>query len=142
MRCIVHVDLDCFYVQVERSKNPELKDVPCAVVQYNKWQGGGIIALSYEAKAAGVKRSVRLRIPNFYAHVHKHSTFIRQMRGSDAKKKCPNIRLVTVPVKNEKADLTLYREAGSKVFSICSELEGVICQRTSIDEAYIDVTER
>ena len=59
MRCIVHVDLDCFYVQVERSKNPELKDVPCAVVQYNKWQGGGIIALSYEAKAAGVKRSVR-----------------------------------------------------------------------------------
>ena len=121
MRCVVHVDLDCFYVQVERSKNPELKGVPCAVVQYNKWKGGGIIALSYEAKGCGVKRS---------------------MRGSEAKKICPDIKLVTVPVKNEKADLTLYREAGSKVFAICSELDGVICQRTSIDEAYIDVTER
>jgi len=28
------------------------------------------------------------------------------------------------------------------VFSICSSLEGATCQRTSIDEAYIDVTER
>jgi len=78
-RCIVHVDLDCFYVQVERKKNPELRGVPCAVVQYNKWQGGGIIALSYEAKAAGVKRS---------------------MRGKEAKTCCPDIRLVTVRLNN------------------------------------------
>jgi hypothetical protein len=32
-RVIAHVDLDCFYVQVERSHNPELKGKPCAVVQ-------------------------------------------------------------------------------------------------------------
>ena len=58
-RCVIHVDLDCFYVQVEIRDNPSLKNRPVAVVQYNQWQGGGIIALSYEAKAAGVKRSMR-----------------------------------------------------------------------------------
>ena len=62
MRCIVHVDLDCFYVQVERSKNPELKDVPCAVVQYNKWQGGGIIALSYVTYFSKYSRTFNLHI--------------------------------------------------------------------------------
>lgn len=67
---------------MERKLDPGLCGVPCAVVQYNKFQGGGIIALSYEAKAKGVKRS---------------------MRGNDAKLVCPDIKLVTVPVANEKA---------------------------------------
>ena len=40
-RVVCHIDLDCFYVQVERQKDPALVDVPCAVVQYNKWQGTG-----------------------------------------------------------------------------------------------------
>ena len=118
-RAIVHVDLDAFYVQVERRLDPTLNNVPCAVVQYNAWQGGAIIALSYEAKALGVKRS---------------------MRGDEAKKLCPNIRLVTVRVKHDKADLENYRDAGSIVFETCGEL-GAICERTSIDEAYLDVTD-
>ena len=78
-------------MQVERKRRPELIGKPCAVVQYNSFQGGGIIALSYEAKAMGVKRS---------------------MRGAQAKEKCPEIQLVTVDVKREKADLSAYREAG------------------------------
>lgn len=89
------------------------------MVQYNKWQGGGIIALSYEAKRLGVKRS---------------------MRGDEASKKCPGIRLVTVPVAHEKADLTCYREAGTAVFELLSEQQGIVCERTSIDEAYLDIT--
>jgi len=36
----------------------------------------------------------------------------RNMRGDDARKVCPDIVLVTVPTKNEKADLTRYRDAG------------------------------
>jgi hypothetical protein len=32
-RVIAHIDLDCFYVQVERSINRFLKDKPVAVVQ-------------------------------------------------------------------------------------------------------------
>ena len=43
-------------------------------------------------------------------------------------------------VAHEKADLTRYRDAGSEVFETCAEL-GAGCERTSIDEAYLDVTE-
>ena len=39
-KVVVLVDMDCFYVQVEKKLHPELKDKPCAIVQYNKWQGG------------------------------------------------------------------------------------------------------
>lgn len=117
-RVVCHIDLDCFYVQVERRKDHALMNKPCAVVQYNKWKGGAIIALSYEAKAAGVRRN---------------------MRGEEARRACPGIQLVTVPVANEKADLTCYRTAGSDVFELLSR-QGAICERTSIDEAYIDVT--
>lgn len=37
------------------------------------------------------------------------------MRGEQAKKLCPEINLVQVPVAHEKADLTIYRDAGSEV---------------------------
>jgi len=33
VRVIAHIDLDCFYVQVERYHNPDLKEKPVAVVQ-------------------------------------------------------------------------------------------------------------
>ena len=118
-RAIVHVDLDCFYVECERQRDPTLVGKPCAVVQYNKWRGGAIIALSYEAKAAGVKRN---------------------MRGDEALELCPEIKLVSVRLKNSKADLEYYREEGEKVFDFCSKL-GAVCERTSIDEAYLDVTD-
>ena len=48
-----------------------------------------IIAVSYEARAAGVTR---------------------QMRGDDARKVCPSIRLVQVPEVRGKADLTKYKK--------------------------------
>lgn len=116
-RVIVHCDLDCFYVQVERKLRPELKDRPVAVAQYTASET--IIALSYEAKAQGVKR---------------------QMNGKDARLACPEIAICQVPVLNEKADLTRYRDAGSQVFEICDQF-GSGCERTSIDEAYLDITD-
>ncbi|GAU50159.1 hypothetical protein TSUD_82480 [Trifolium subterraneum] len=56
-RVIAHVDMDCFYVQVEQRKQPSLRGLPTAVVQYNSYKGGGLIAVSYEARKCGVKRS-------------------------------------------------------------------------------------
>ncbi|XP_012829704.1 PREDICTED: DNA polymerase eta isoform X2 [Erythranthe guttata] len=117
-RVIAHIDMDCFYVQVEQRKQPTLRGHPTAVVQYNSWKGGGLIAVGYEARKYGVKRS---------------------MRGDEAKKVCPDIQLVQVPVARGKADLTVYRDAGSEVVSILSRKGR--CERASIDEVYLDLTE-
>uniref|UniRef100_A0A0E0N2N4 DNA polymerase eta n=1 Tax=Oryza rufipogon TaxID=4529 RepID=A0A0E0N2N4_ORYRU len=117
-RVIAHVDMDCFYVQVEQRRNPELRGQPTAVVQYNDWKGGGLIAVSYEARKFGVKRS---------------------MRGDEAKMVCPSINLVQVPVARDKADLNVYRSAGSEVVTILST-KGK-CERASIDEVYLDLTD-
>ncbi|KAJ4782982.1 DNA polymerase eta [Rhynchospora pubera] len=117
-RVIAHVDMDCFYVQVEQRRNPDLRGVPTAVVQYNSWKGGGLIAVGYEARNFGVKRS---------------------MRGDEAKRVCPDIQLVQVPVARGKADLNLYRSAGSEVVAILST-KGK-CERASIDEVYLDLTD-
>ncbi|XP_055818578.1 DNA polymerase eta isoform X3 [Solanum dulcamara] len=116
-RVIAHVDMDCFYVQVEQRKQQSLRGQPTAVVQYNSWQGGGLIAVSYEARKFGVKRS---------------------MRGDEAKQVCPEIHLVQVPVARGKADLNTYRNAGSEVVSILSRRGR--CERASIDEVYLDLT--
>ncbi|XP_078428686.1 Y-family DNA polymerase H isoform X2 [Wolffia australiana] len=116
-RVIAHVDLDCFYVQVEQRRRPELRGLPTAVVQYNAWKGGGLIAVGYEARKFGVKRS---------------------MRGDEAKMVCPDIQLVQVPVARGKADLNLYRDAGSEVVSILAAKGR--CERASIDEVYLDLT--
>lgn len=43
---------------MEQRKNPELRGLPTAVVQYNSWKGGGLIAVGYEARKFGVKRLV------------------------------------------------------------------------------------
>ncbi|XP_071708746.1 LOW QUALITY PROTEIN: DNA polymerase eta-like [Rutidosis leptorrhynchoides] len=117
-RIIAHVDMDCFYVQVEQRKQPHLRGKPAAVVQYNSWKCGGLIAVGYEARKDGVKRS---------------------MRGDEAKKVCPQIHLVQVPVARGKADLTIYRNAGSEVVSILARKGR--CERASIDEVYLDLTD-
>ena len=117
-RVIALVDMDCFYCQVESRENPDLKGKPSAVVQYNDYRGGGIIAVNYEARKFGVTR---------------------QMRGDEAREKCPDIILVRVPVDRGKADLQKYRDAGKEVIQVFLQF-GATVERASIDEAYIDLT--
>ena len=45
-----------FLILVEQRKEPKLRGLPTAVVQYNEWKGGGLIAVGYEARNYGVKR--------------------------------------------------------------------------------------
>ncbi|KIZ05769.1 DNA polymerase eta subunit [Monoraphidium neglectum] len=69
-RVILHIDLDCFYAQVEQLRLDIPRDTPCAVQQWN-----GLIAVNYAARAAGITR---------------------HMRVPDAVKACPGLRLVHV----------------------------------------------
>ncbi|XP_046998076.1 DNA polymerase eta [Schistocerca americana] len=117
-RIVVLVDMDCFYCQVETRLNPALKGKPMAVVQYNQWQGGGIIAVNYEARAFGVTR---------------------HLRGKEARKKCPDIVLVSVPSVRGKADISKYRDAGREVAAVFCQFTDCV-ERASVDEAYLDIT--
>ena len=90
---------------------------------------GSLIAVSYEARAAGVRRNDR---------------------GIEATRKCPALNIVVVPVKHGKADLTLYRSASKRVMNVLSQAIQDQCpsestveipiEVASIDEVYVDVT--
>ncbi|CAK9104268.1 DNA polymerase eta (Radiation-sensitive protein 30) (AtRAD30) (Y-family DNA polymerase H) (AtPOLH) [Durusdinium trenchii] len=140
-RVIAHLDLDCFYVQVEQRRlgmgRPPWtsRDSPPAAVQ----QWDGLIAVNYAARAAGVKRG---------------------MRAADAQKACPNIVLVHVETisegteeisegshmslapdrRTQKACLRRYRQASEEVFAVVQKHAGR-CEMASIDEVYLDLSE-
>ena len=67
-RTIVHVDIDCFYAQVEMIRRPELRNVPLGIQQKHI-----VVTCNYVARERGVKKLA----------------FV-----SDAKKKCPDLVLV------------------------------------------------
>nr|XP_019949051.1 PREDICTED: DNA polymerase eta [Paralichthys olivaceus] len=116
-RVVALVDMDCFYVQVEQRLDAALSNTPCVVAQYKTWKGGGIIAVSYEARAHGVTKN---------------------MWVDDAKKLCPDLQVARVRESRGKADLTHYREASVEVIEVMSRF--AVIERASIDEAYMDLT--
>ncbi|XP_053613630.1 DNA polymerase iota [Plodia interpunctella] len=67
-RSIIHIDIDCFYAQVEMLRNPELRSVPLGVQQKNI-----VVTSNYEARRYGVQKC---------------------MLVTDAIKTCPNLKLV------------------------------------------------
>ncbi|KAI4813223.1 hypothetical protein KUCAC02_024566 [Chaenocephalus aceratus] len=117
-RVVALVDMDCFYVQVEQRLNPALKNTSCVVAQYKTWKGGGIIAVSYEARAQGVTKN---------------------MWVDDAKILSPDLQVARVRESRGKADLTPYREASVQVIEVMSRF--AVIERASIDEAYMDLTD-
>jgi len=133
-RVICHLDLDCYYCQVESVRNPALNGLPMAVVQYNPNDckrvnpsdnrinigAGSIIAVNYEARSKGVKR---------------------QMRGVEARKACPEIVLVQVPTYENKANLTIYRDASALIVK-CIQRSVLLVEKASVDEVYLDITEQ
>ncbi|TDG44476.1 hypothetical protein AWZ03_009113 [Drosophila navojoa] len=118
-RVVLLVDMDCFFCQVEEKQHPEYQGKPLAVVQYNPWRGGGIIAVNYAARAKGVTR---------------------HMRGDEAKELCHDIILCKVPNIREKADTSKYRDAGKEVANVLQRFTQLL-ERASVDEAYLDITE-
>ncbi|XP_063231159.1 DNA polymerase iota [Bacillus rossius redtenbacheri] len=54
-RVIVHIDIDCFYAQVEMLKNPELRSQPLGIQQKNI-----VVTCNYVARQFGIKKCMLL----------------------------------------------------------------------------------
>lgn len=67
-RTIIHIDMDCFYAQVEMTKNPHLASVPLGIQQKNI-----VVTSNYPARERGIKKCMLIE---------------------DAKKLCPELVLV------------------------------------------------
>ncbi|KAI9916874.1 hypothetical protein PsorP6_017823 [Peronosclerospora sorghi] len=126
-RVIIHLDLDCFYAQVEQRRLKIPEGQPVAVQQW-----GSLLAVNYEARKFGVERG----------------DFVDQ-----AKKKCPQIHLPHVDTLGEnrkvghlydrahqKAILRRYRVASREIFAILGSMVSTI-EKASIDEAFMDITD-
>ncbi len=107
---IAHLDLDCFFVSVERIKNPDLLGKP--VVVGGSASGRGVVAsASYEARKFGV-----------------HSA----MPTARAQRLCPNL----IVVRGSHGE---YGRISKKLFERMCELAPIV-ERASIDEMNMDFT--
>ncbi|MHB1645515.1 MAG: DNA polymerase IV [Candidatus Acididesulfobacter diazotrophicus] len=106
-QAIAHLDADAFFVSCEQAVKPELKGKCVAVGK----ERGIITALSYEAKAKGVKRG---------------------MFVSDAGKICPGIIILD-------SNYETYSLFSVRMFEILKRFSPII-EEYSIDEAFIDLT--
>ncbi|KAG5479771.1 hypothetical protein LSCM4_05779 [Leishmania orientalis] len=133
LRCIVHIDMDCFYAQVEAVR----LGVDCRVTPFALIQWGSLIAVNYPARARGVKRfslspdEVRRELPEVQmSHIATYAMGESEYSYPEA----PHIN-------THKVSLEPYRHASRQIFAILRMEPGVIVGKAGIDEAYLDVTE-
>jgi len=109
-RLIVHLDMDAFYVSVERLRDPSLKGKP--VIVGGSPDGRGVVAsASYEARAFGVRSA---------------------MPSSVAARLCPQAVWVHGAMEN-------YAEYSQRINAVLETFTPVV-QMASQDEAYLDMT--
>ncbi|OLE56450.1 hypothetical protein AUF72_00295, partial [Euryarchaeota archaeon 13_1_20CM_2_64_92] len=114
-RVIFHVDMDAFYVSVERRGNPALIGKP-VVVGANPKGGKGrgvVMAASYEARQLGVKSGMPISMA---WHKLPQATYLR-----------PNY--------------DLYMAASESVIEVLRSFADVL-EHVSIDEAFLDITSK
>jgi DNA polymerase-4/DNA polymerase V len=106
-RAILHVDADAFFASCEQAVHPELRGRPVITGK----ERGIVAAASYEAKAKGVSRGIRL---------------------SEVKKICPDA--VILP-----SDYETYSLFSMRMFGIFRRFSPDV-EEYSIDEAFVDLT--
>ena len=109
MRTIFHLDMDTFFVSVERKLNPSLKGKPVVVGGDPKYGKGVVAACSYEAREYGLHSAMPIRKAYFL---------------------CPHAVYVS-------GHYDKYVENSHKVKEILNNYAPVL-EQTSIDEFYID----
>ncbi len=113
----MHVDIDSFYASLEEKRNIEIKDKPIVVCVYSgRTEDSGAVSTSnYKARELGIKAGMPIVIAK------------RIAKGKD---------VIFLPV-----DMEYYREVSDRIMEIMED-EADIIEQVSIDEAYLDVTEK
>lgn len=126
-RIVVHVDMDCFYAACERLREPALVGEPVVVgMGYDEEALSGAVATaSYEAREYGVASAMPIS-----------EALERLPRRDDENGEADGGSGYYRPV-----DMGYYREVSEAVREILREF-AVVFEPVSIDEAYLDVTER
>lgn len=106
-QAILHLDADAFFASCEQAIHPELRGKPVITGK----ERGIVAALSYEAKAGGIKRGMRI---------------------FEAKKACPDV--IVVP-----SDYETYSLFSVRMFEILRRFSPDV-EEYSIDEAFVDLT--
>jgi DNA polymerase IV len=106
-RAIVHLDADAFFASCEQAVHPELRGKPVITGK----ERGIVAAASYEAKARGVKRGMRL---------------------FEVRKVCPDA--VILP-----SDYETYSLFSLRIFGILRRFSPDV-EEYSVDEAFVDLT--
>src|SRR5882724_8896089 len=106
-RAILHIDGDAFFASCEQASNPKLKGKPVVTGK----ERGIAASMSYEAKARGV---------------------VRGMRISDIKKVCPEVVLLP-------SDYETYSLLSKRFFAIVRRYTPDV-EEYSIDECFADLT--
>ena len=106
-RAILHVDGDAFFASCEQARNPDYKGKPLITGK----ERGIASSLSYEAKAMGVKRGMRLY---------------------EIKKLCPQV--IILP-----SDYETYSLLSKRLFEIVRRYTNEV-EEYSIDECFADLT--
>ncbi len=106
-RAILHVDADAFFAACEQSRNPALKGKPVITGK----ERGIVASMSYEAKARGVTRAMRLH---------------------EVRKLCPDA--VFLP-----SDYETYSLLSMRMFAIVRRFTPDV-EEYSIDECFADIT--
>ena len=116
-RMIMHIDMNAFFPTCEEIRDPSLKGKPHAVIMTPEKDGsitrGAVASCSYEARKHGVRSAISLL---------------------KAKELCPD--LILKPV-----DKQYYSQISDKVMALLEEYADVL-EKASIDEAYIDCTNK
>ncbi len=129
-RVVCHVDMDCFYAACERLREPALRGEPLVVgMGYEPGESHGAVATaSYEAREFGVESAEAI------------SEALKVLPRKVEAAKDPDLD-VTEAGFYRPVDLDYYESVAAEVKEILhSEADTV--REVSIDEAYLDVTDR
>jgi len=129
-RTVCHVDIDCFYAACERLKEPALRGEPVVVgMGYEPGTANGAVATaSYEAREYGVESAQAIS--------EALELLPRKIDAADSGTLSVDDAGFYRPV-----DMSFYESIAADVRELLHDRADVV-REVSIDEAYLDVTER